>query len=114
MPDIVLRRRFTHSHAKPGRSRSAMIGLPTTAVDRISGRQRIQRTHMTSPLPVITIGVVAYNEERSIPKAIRSLQAASQYLCGGVEFIVLASGCTDRTVEVAIEAFDGDHRALVI
>jgi len=69
---------------------------------------------MTSPLPVITIGVVAYNEERSIPKAIRSLQAASQYLCGGVEFIVLASGCTDRTVEVAIEAFDGDHRALVI
>ncbi len=52
-------------------------------------------------LPLITIGTVAYNEERSIARCIQSIYAASQSLEHGTEFIVVASGCTDQTVQEA-------------
>ncbi len=109
MPGCVLRRRFTHSQASID-SQPRLL----TAQMAMMFRRANSKDLMTSPLPAITIGIVAFNEEESIPKTIRSLRAASRNLCGSVEFIVLASGCTDRTAEVAIDAFYGDHRARVI
>jgi poly-beta-1,6-N-acetyl-D-glucosamine synthase len=52
-------------------------------------------------LPLITIGTVAYNEERSIARCIQSIYAASQSLEDKTEFIIVASGCTDQTVQKA-------------
>ncbi len=45
----------------------------------------------------LTVGVCAYNEEKSVAKALGSVLPQ---LGGGDEVIVVASGCTDRTVEI--------------
>jgi poly-beta-1,6-N-acetyl-D-glucosamine synthase len=48
-----------------------------------------------------TVGVMAYNEENNIVQVLQAL--LNQRLCDNhiVEIIVIASGCTDRTVELA-------------
>jgi poly-beta-1,6-N-acetyl-D-glucosamine synthase len=48
-----------------------------------------------------TIGVMAYNEERNIAQVLHALLNQSLYTCQVVEIIVVASGCTDRTVAFA-------------
>lgn len=48
-----------------------------------------------------TIGVMAYNEEDSIVPVLRALLAQRTEQCEIEEIIVVASGCTDRTVERA-------------
>lgn len=48
-----------------------------------------------------TIGVMAYNEEGSIVPVLKALLAQRTELCAIEEIIVVASGCTDRTVERA-------------
>ncbi|HMQ29567.1 MAG TPA: glycosyltransferase [Chloroflexaceae bacterium] len=50
-----------------------------------------------------TIGVLAYNEERNIVQVLRSLVAQRLYACEVDEILVIASGCTDRTVPLAQE-----------
>lgn len=65
-------------------------------------------------LPSITLGIAAFNEEESIAKSIRSILLASQYIRNDIEFIVVASGCTDRTVEMAHNAFCDDGRARIV
>ncbi len=60
-------------------------------------------------------GVVAHNEESRLEPALRSL--LDQDLPAGVEWSriwVVASGCTDRTVEVARELAQRDERVAVI
>jgi cellulose synthase/poly-beta-1,6-N-acetylglucosamine synthase-like glycosyltransferase len=49
--------------------------------------------------PAITVGTVAFNEARSIAKSLRSILVAVQLLGNLSEVIVVASGCTDQTVE---------------
>ena len=61
-----------------------------------------------------SIGVFAYNEEANIGFCLRSL--AGQRL-EGVEIrdiVVVASGCTDRTVEIARDLAEEDGRVLVL
>jgi biofilm PGA synthesis N-glycosyltransferase PgaC len=50
-----------------------------------------------------TIGVMAYNEERNIVQVLYALLNQSLYTCHMVEIVVVASGCTDRTVALAQE-----------
>jgi len=48
-----------------------------------------------------TIGVLAYNEEHNIIPALHALLDQRLHTCEIAEIIVIASGCTDRTVERA-------------
>lgn len=48
-----------------------------------------------------TVGVMAYNEERNISQALYALLEQRTSTCRIVEIVVVASGCTDRTVELA-------------
>jgi glycosyltransferase involved in cell wall biosynthesis len=48
-----------------------------------------------------TIGVMAYNEEQNIVQALYALLNQQLITCDITEIIVVASGCTDRTVEFA-------------
>ena len=49
--------------------------------------------------PEITVGTVAFNEGRSIARTLQSILVATQPLGNVSEVIVVASGCTDQTVE---------------
>jgi GT2 family glycosyltransferase len=48
-----------------------------------------------------TIGVMAYNEEQMISHVLHALLAQRTDTCTILEIVVVASGCTDRTVEYA-------------
>jgi poly-beta-1,6-N-acetyl-D-glucosamine synthase len=48
-----------------------------------------------------TVGVMAYNEEHNIVAVLQALLNQSQVTCQICNIIVVASGCTDRTVELA-------------
>jgi len=48
-----------------------------------------------------TVGVMAYNEEHNIVQVLHALLNQRVSLCSIEEIIVVASGCTDRTVELA-------------
>lgn len=64
---------------------------------------------------ILAGGVVAYNEERNIESAVRSL--LEQDLPDGVRWssvVVVASGCTDRTLEVAERLARKDSRVDVV
>lgn len=50
-----------------------------------------------------TVGVLAYNEEHNIRQILRSLLNQQVASCEIAEIVVVASGCTDRTVELAAE-----------
>ena len=76
----------------------------------------------TFPLPnavgspaILSAGIVAHNEERNVERAVRSL--LDQNLPSGVRWKnlwIVASGCTDRTVEVANRLAEKDPRVRVI
>jgi glycosyltransferase involved in cell wall biosynthesis len=51
----------------------------------------------------ITVGLPAYNEERALPRALRSLEDQRCPADARLRIIVAANGCTDRTVEVGRE-----------
>jgi poly-beta-1,6-N-acetyl-D-glucosamine synthase len=48
-----------------------------------------------------TIGVMAHNEEQMIPHVLHALLAQEPTSCTILEIVVVASGCTDHTVEFA-------------
>ncbi len=48
-----------------------------------------------------TVGVMAYNEEQMISNVLHTLLAQQTSTCTILEIVVVASGCTDRTVELA-------------
>lgn len=57
----------------------------------------------------ISIGILAWNEERSIATTIASLAAQSLLLnaaAGDIEILVVPNGCTDQTARVAADALD--------
>ncbi len=65
---------------------------------------------------VLSIGMMAWNEEESIGTTLESLfrQSVFEKLCARreqCEILVLANGCTDRTVAVARELFERMGRA---
>lgn len=59
------------------------------------------------------IGVMAYNEEANIGKLLHALTRQKITCCRLQEIVVVASGCTDRTVEIAEEWADRDSRITV-
>ena len=48
-----------------------------------------------------SVVIPAHNEEKYIGKCLRSIKSASKYVSGGVEMIVVANRCTDRTAVIA-------------
>lgn len=62
----------------------------------------------------ISVGVVAWNEESSIAAALESILHQSIFEKAGklgleTELIVIANGCTDRTVEVTAQFFEKER-----
>jgi glycosyltransferase involved in cell wall biosynthesis len=55
-----------------------------------------------------TVGVMAYNEEQNIIQILHALLNQNRSVCQIEEIVVVASGCTDRTVELA-EAVAREH-----
>lgn len=64
----------------------------------------IQETdaQVTTPLKC-SVGVMAYNEEKNIGRVLTALLNQQTDNCEIAEIIVLASGCTDRTVDITQE-----------
>ncbi len=60
-----------------------------------------------------TIGMMAHNEERNVVPALCALLDQQLDGCTIDEIIVIASGCTDRTVELARHVAAGDTRVFV-
>ncbi len=60
------------------------------------------------------IGVMAYNEEANIGKLLDALLHQDIQCCKLREIVVVASGCTDRTVEISREWANRDSRIRVI
>jgi hypothetical protein len=88
--------------------------LPIAVVSGQTGNGKRRRASMTIPrndVPILlSIGILAWNEETSIGPMLASLlrqsvfpQIAARGM--GCEIICLANGCTDRTVAVAEAAF---------
>jgi glycosyltransferase involved in cell wall biosynthesis len=72
------------------------------------------RTARRSPT-ILSAGIVAHNEERHLERAVRSL--LDQDLPNGVwwnTLWIVASGCTDRTVEVAERLTEEDPRVRLV
>ncbi len=57
-----------------------------------------------------TVGVMAYNEEANIKRSLLALLAQKSERTRLEEIIVVASGCTDRTVDVVREMMEADAR----
>jgi len=64
----------------------------------VTGREPIAGVPQATPARMISVIIPAHNEERYIEK---TLEALSQQEYGWFEVIVVANGCTDRTVHVA-------------
>ena len=60
-----------------------------------------------------TIGICAYNEDRNIAQLLSNI-LKTQELPAQSEIIVVCSGCTDKTVEIAREYSNKDARIRVI
>ncbi len=60
------------------------------------------------------IGVMAYNEEANIGKLLQALTQQQITSCHLQEIVVVASGCTDGTVEVANQWAEQDSRITVL
>lgn len=57
-----------------------------------------------------SVGITAYNEEANIGRLLRAMVDQRLYEVEIREIIVVASGCTDRTVEIVREAMERDSR----
>ncbi len=61
----------------------------------------------------VSIGICAYNEERNIGRLLSFLQK-EKFRFNVIEIIVVASGCTDRTVDIVREFTKVDKRINLI
>jgi biofilm PGA synthesis N-glycosyltransferase PgaC len=59
---------------------------------------------------VCSVGIMAYNEEANIARTLRALLVQTGPSVVVQEVIVVASGCTDRTVPLVVEMASGDPR----
>lgn len=64
--------------------------------------------------PACHVGVMAYNEERNIGKLLEALRVQEMTCADLDRIVVVASGCTDRTVEIAEAARQRDPRVRLI
>lgn len=61
-----------------------------------------------------SIGVMAYNEEANIGKLLQALSEQKITCCQLHEIVVVASGCTDRTVAIANGYAERDRKIMVL
>ncbi len=62
----------------------------------------------------ISVGIMAYNEERTIASVARAFLDQDVAVTEPVELIVVASGCTDRTVDAVKELAHDDPRVRLL
>jgi glycosyltransferase involved in cell wall biosynthesis len=67
-------------------------------------------TELSSPQIYCSIGITAHNEEANIAQVLEAMISQRLHVVGIAEIIVVASGCTDRTVEIVQEYVDTDSR----
>lgn len=68
--------------------------------------ERIAASTDASAAKTLTIGVPAYNEERSLPNLLQTLLAQQVPPDWNFEIVVVANGCSDRTADVAATVRD--------
>lgn len=68
------------------------------------------RAMSDSALLRCSVGITAHNEEQNIGKLLEALSKQELHNVAISEIIVVASGCTDRTVEIVREAMQTDPR----
>ncbi len=78
-----------------------MISEPAEQVQ--SRTQHSIESHCKTTMIFYTVGVMAYNEEANIQRTLLALLEQSGERTGLDEIIVVASGCTDRTVAMVQE-----------
>lgn len=61
-----------------------------------------------------SIGIMAYNEEANIGKLLQALLQQTLSYCQLQEIVVVASGCTDRTVMIANEYAERESKITVL
>ena len=61
--------------------------------------------------PLLSIGILAHNEESHIGETLRSLFAQDVFQQYATELVIVANGCTDKTAEVAKRTLR-DHQAV--
>jgi biofilm PGA synthesis N-glycosyltransferase PgaC len=67
-----------------------------------------------APIPICSVGIMAYNEAANIAKAIESILAKPLVTATIREVIVVASGCTDDTVTIVSELARRESRLRLI
>lgn len=66
---------------------------------------------MSEPVPIrCSVGITAYNEEQNIANLLRALVSQDLVHVAITEIIVVASGCTDHTVEIVQSVTKEDPR----
>ncbi|HEX6395442.1 MAG TPA: glycosyltransferase [Acidimicrobiales bacterium] len=104
------RRRFGGEFAASGARSREKLASTASAPRRTKGRERSSDDALLS----CSVGIMAYNEEANIAEAITSV-LNQQVSCGKVaELIVVASGCTDSTVEIVAGLAAVDPRIQLI
>lgn len=85
--------------------------LMTPEIEHIAQDAQIQ-THTQHIL--YSVGVMAYNEEANIQRTLRAILEQESQKTSLTEIIVVASGCTDRTVPVVQEYIKTEPRIRLI
>ncbi|MFH1860482.1 MAG: glycosyltransferase [bacterium] len=61
-----------------------------------------------------SIGIMAYNEEANIGRLLEALLLQETSICSIKEIFVVASGCTDNTVNIVNEFYQRDKRVILL
>ena len=94
----------------------AIAGSPEVSLagaKRASGK-RTPAAVRKAPVVTCSVGIMAYNEEANIADAIDAILTSPQTRVRVGEVIVVASGCTDRTVDIAAAIARKNARVKVI
>lgn len=74
----------------------SLVGADTVLLSLRSMESEVDRRESMDARPTVSVVICAYNEEQNIAALLRSLISDHVH-----EIVVVASGCTDRTVQVA-------------
>jgi poly-beta-1,6-N-acetyl-D-glucosamine synthase len=90
------------------------LHAPVPALTVVPSDRVVDGVLERSPRPTCSAGIMAYNEDANIAAAMNAILVQRVASCDIPELIVVASGCTDRTVEIVETAARRDSRVRLI